>query len=120
MKDRSRLAYQATEIAYSVIVIAWYVLPYLLPSVGGYNPLLLANILYGSPPRQPGPWLAITAITWIIPVLCVWKIAAVFLRQRFQFITDPRTSLAILVNVVSSGLVIALLIFATHRYIKAK
>jgi len=125
MKDRSRLAYQATEIAYSVIVIAWYVLPYLLPSVGGYNPLLLANILYGSPPRQPGPWLAITAITWIIPVLCVWKIAAVFLRQRFQFITDPRTSLAILVNVVSSGLVIALLIIhiisfaASARYFEA-
>ena len=54
MKNRSRLGYHAAEIAFAVVLIVWYVLPYFSPSLGGFNPLQLAAPRHGSPPREPG------------------------------------------------------------------
>jgi adenylate cyclase len=125
MKEKSRLGYHAVEMAFSVILIAWYLLPYLSPALDSYNPLQLAGSLYGSPPRLAGPWIAVTAITWLVPVICLWKIIAFFLRSRVRLVTDPTAPLSILLNVVSSALVIALLVIhiisfaANARYFEA-
>jgi adenylate cyclase len=109
-KDKSTLGYHAAELAYSVILVVWYLLPYVSPTLGGFNPLQLAGSLYGSPPRHAGPWIIVTIISWLILVICLWKIAAFFLRGRMRFITDPASPLSILLNVVSSALVIAMLV----------
>jgi class 3 adenylate cyclase len=125
MKDKSRLGYHAAEIAFSIVLIAWYLLPYFSQSLGSFNPLQLAGSLYGSPPRQPGPWLAITIITFLVPLICLWKIAAFFIGDRVQIVTDPTWPLPILMNFISSGLVIAMLVAhviafaASARYFEA-
>lgn len=125
MKDRSRLGYHAAEIGFSIILIVWYLLPYLIQALGSFNPLQLAGSLYGSPPRQPVAWLVITIMAVLVPLICLWKIAAFFLKDRVQIITDPTWTLPILMNIVSSGLVIAMLVVhviafaASARYFEA-
>ena len=125
MKNRSRLGYHAAEIAFAVILIVWYLLPYFSPVLGGFNPLQLAGSLYGSPPRQPGAWLVLVIIAWLVPVICLWKIAAFFLRDRVPIVAEPTLPLSILMNVVSSALVVAMLVIhviafaASARYFEA-
>ena len=125
MKNRSRLGYHAAEIAFAVILIVWYLLPYFSPVLGGFNPLQLAGSLYGSPPREPGAWLVLVIIAWLVPVICLWKIAAFFLRDRVPIVAEPTLPLSILMNVVSSALVVAMLVIhviafaASARYFEA-
>jgi len=125
MKNKSRLGYHAAEIGFSIILIVWYVLPYLSQALGSFNPLQLAGSLYGTPPRQPGAWLAVMVMAFLVPVICLWKIAAFFLQDRVQIIADPTWPLPILMNVVSSALVIAMLVIhiiafaASARYFEA-
>ncbi|HUI71095.1 MAG TPA: adenylate/guanylate cyclase domain-containing protein [Spirochaetia bacterium] len=126
MKKKSPLGYQqVAELVFSVVLIVWYVLPYVTESVGSFKPLLLAGSLYGSPPRQPGAWLLTTILALFVLVICLWKIAAFFLRGRVPVITDPALPLPILMNVLSSALAIAMIaahiiVFAaSFRYFEA-
>ena len=125
MKDKSRLANHAAEIGFAIILIAWYVLANVSQTLGGFNPLQLAGSLYGSPPREPGGWIAVTVVIWLVPVLCVWKIAALFLKDRAPLLADARSPFAILMNIVSSALVVAMIVVhiiafaANARYFEA-
>jgi len=110
MKDKSRLGYHAAEIGFSIVLIAWYLLPYFDQILGTPNPLQLAEFLYGSPPRQPIAWLIVEIISWIVPLICLWKIAAFFLRERLPALADPTAPIPILANVVSSAIVIAMVV----------
>ncbi len=125
MKDKSRLAYHAMEMGFAVILIVWYVLPYINQTLSGFNPIQFAGSLYGSPPSQPGAWMAVTVITWLVPVICLWKIAAFFLRDRVPLIADTASPISVLLNFVSSALVIAMIVVhiiafaANARYFEA-
>jgi class 3 adenylate cyclase len=125
MKEKSGLAYHAVELGYAVILIAWYLLPYFTATLGPFNPLQLAGSVYGSPPREAGPWIVVTIITWLVPVICLWKIAAFFLRDRLPALANATWPIPILMNVVSSALVILMLVIhviafaANARYFEA-
>ena len=125
MKNSSRLGYHAAEIGFSIVLIAWYVLPYVSQVLGTFNPLQLAGSLYGSPPQEPVAWLIVSIISWLAPVICLWKIAALFLRERIPVLADPTAPLPILMNVVSTALVVAMLVLhviafaASSRYFEA-
>jgi len=107
---RPKLALHITEAAYSVIVILWYVLPFLSKEIGSFDPLQLAGTLYGSPPSQIGAWIFVTVLSFLIPLICLWKIASFFLSNQVPFLADPERPLPILLNILSSGFVITLVI----------
>ena len=107
---RPKLALHITEAAYAVIVILWYVLPFISKEIGSFDPLQLAGTLYGSPPSQIGAWIFVTALSYLIPLICLWKIASFFLNDRIPLLADPERPLPILLDILSSGFVITLVI----------
>ncbi|HVO38613.1 MAG TPA: adenylate/guanylate cyclase domain-containing protein [Spirochaetia bacterium] len=116
MNVKSKLGYHAAEIAYSLIIILWYVLPFLSPVFGSFSPLKLAGTLYGTPPGQPVAWLLVSIMAWILPVICLWKIASFFLAERLPAFADPTAFLPILGNIISSGLAIAMIVIHFIRF----
>ena len=110
LADNSGIQLHIAEVVYAIIVLLWYILPLLLPSLGGFDPLTLASTLYGSPPAQPGAWLLVSILAWAVPVICIWKIAAFFLHRAVPLLADPEWTVPILLNLIASGIVVALVV----------
>ena len=107
---RAKAGFHVAEVVYSLLVILWYLLPYISPELGSFAPRTLANTLYGSPPSQPGAWAVVNVLSYLLPLICLWKIVSVFLAQLLPVVCDPERPLPILMNFVSSGIVVAFLI----------
>lgn len=108
--ERSKLGFHASEAVYALIVLVWYALPFISPSLGGFNPLKLADSLYGSPPAQAGAWVLVNILVYAVPVISAWKIASIFLENQVPFLADPDRVLPIMFNLASSGIVVALIV----------
>jgi class 3 adenylate cyclase len=108
--QRSKLGLHIAEVAYSALIIVWYVLPFLSSTLGGFNPRTLGELLYGSNPAQAVAFWAVTVMAYLIPLICLWKIASLFLSTRLKIVCDPELPLPILFNFLSSGLVVALVV----------
>ncbi|MGD0724054.1 MAG: adenylate/guanylate cyclase domain-containing protein [Spirochaetia bacterium] len=110
VNPRPKLAFHITEAAYSIVIILWYVLPFINKDIGSFDPRQLAGTLYGSPPAQIGAWILVTAFSYLIPLICLWKIASIFLARQIPFLADPERPVPILLNILSSGFAITLVI----------
>ena len=108
--ERSKIGFHAAEAVYAVLVLAWYVLPFFSPSLGGFNPLRLADTLFGSSPTQGGAWALVTVLAYAVPVICAWKLAAFFLEKQLPVLADPDRFFSIALNLISSGIVVALVV----------
>jgi hypothetical protein len=108
--EQSPLQLHIAEAAFSVLVVAWYVLPYLMTGSGAFRPLQLAGILYGSPPSAPLAAAIVTVLAWVVPLVCLWKVASFFLAKALPAAADPRWLIPILLNLASSGIVVALVV----------
>ena len=78
--------------------------------LGGLSPLKLANDLFGSPPSQAGAWVLVSILVYVVPVICIWKIASFFLESLVPVAADPDRIVSIILNLVSSGIVVALIV----------
>ncbi|MGO9310903.1 MAG: hypothetical protein ACLQDL_18005, partial [Spirochaetia bacterium] len=107
---KPKLGFHAAEAVYALIVLVWYFLPLLSSTLGDFSPLKLATTLYGSPPDQAGAWLVVTILAYLVPVICVWKIASVLLEGLVPLLADPDRLVSILLNLVLSGIVVALVV----------
>ena len=110
VNPRPKLAFHIIEAAYSVVILLWYVLPFISKEIGSFDPRLLAGTLYGSPPTQVGAWVLVTILSYLIPLICLWKIAAFFLTGQVPFLADPERLLPIIMNILSSGFAITLVV----------
>jgi adenylate cyclase len=107
---RSKIGFHAAEAAYTVLVLLWYLLPLFSPGPGGLSPLKLADTLFGSPPTQGGAWVVVTILAYVAPLICLWKLAAFFLEKQLAVLADPDRFLPIAMNLISSGIVVALIV----------
>jgi class 3 adenylate cyclase len=110
LMEKPKMAFHAAEALYALLVLVWYALPLLSPSLGRFNPLKLADVLYGSPPTQLGAWLLVTVLVYVVPVISIWKLASLFLEDLVPFLSDPDRVTSIIFNLVSSGIVVALIV----------
>ena len=108
--ERSKVGFHIAEVVYAVLILLWYVLPFLIPTIAGFSPLRLADALFGSPPAKAGAWTLVTVLAYIVPVICVWKIAAFFLGKVLPVAADPDQFLSIALNLISSGIIVALIV----------
>jgi adenylate cyclase len=108
--QRSKLGLHLVEAVYSVVVILWYILPFISAGLGGFDPRALPATLYGTPSAAPVGWVIVTVLTYLAPALCLWKIAAIFLDSPLPTLAAPDRQIPILFNIVASGIVVALVI----------
>jgi class 3 adenylate cyclase len=107
---RSNLYLHLGEAAYALLVLAWFVVPLFSKAPGALVPPLLPVSLLESAPGAILPFLLVACIVTPIPVLAIFKIAAPFLAPRIPSIADPKRVVAVVLNVLLSGLVLATLV----------
>jgi class 3 adenylate cyclase len=102
----TRLALHATEIIYSLALLAWFFLPLYLRLPGLYTPLQVSSELAGFS-AGGAVRTALAILVLLIPALRLYKIACPFLDRIRPGLADPRRTLPILFSLVSSSLVLA-------------
>jgi class 3 adenylate cyclase len=102
----------AAEIAYSVLILVWYVLTLLVPSEGLFSVLLLPGQLFGGPPANLGALILTSVMAYLVPVICLFKIAAIFLDRSAPALAVSTRIVPVLLNILCSALVAGLIV--TH------
>jgi class 3 adenylate cyclase len=97
------------ELAYSILLLAWFFIPLFAHTRGGLAPPLLPLSFLDADRGELLQFLIVTCITYPIPLLCVFKIFAVFLERRTPSLADPTRIVPIVLNVITSGLAVATL-----------
>jgi len=97
------------ELTYSILLLAWFFVPLFAHARGGIAPPLLPLSFLDVDRGELLEFLIVTCITYPIPLLCVFKIFAVFLERRTPSLADPTRIVPIVLNVITSGLAVATL-----------
>jgi adenylate cyclase len=116
--DRSGFVLHALEAAYSVLIIVWYVLPLLSPTEGLFSVPLMPFQLYGGPPAHMAGLVLAGIAAYLIPLLCLYKVLAIFLERYMPAFSVPTRTVPVLLNVLASTLVAGLII--THTIVFAR
>jgi hypothetical protein len=115
--DGKRSAYlHLGEATYALLVLTCC-RPLFSKAPGALVPPLLPVSLLESAPGAILPFLLVACIVTPIPVLAIFKIAAPFLAPRIPSIADPKRVVAIVLDILLSGLVLATL--AIHLFKEA-
>ena len=123
--DRSTIVFHAVEAAYSVLILAWYVLPLIVPVEEFFNVFLMPFQIFGGPPVRLGGLILTSVVAYLVPIICLFKIVTIFLSRRIPAISAPTRTVPVLLNVLSStsisGLIIMHMIFFARnsRYFQA-
>ena len=110
--DGAGIVSHTTEVAYSVMVLAWYVVTLFMPSDGLFSVLLLPFQLYGGPPVHLGALILTSVMAYLVAAVCVFKIAAIFLDRSIPALAVPTRIVPVLLNILSSAFVAGLIV--TH------
>jgi adenylate cyclase len=111
--DKAAVGLHAAEAAYSLLILVWYVLPLIIPIEGVFSAALLPIQLYAGPPVQTVRLVLSGIAVYLIPLICLFKLASFFLKDLIPRFASATRSIPILMNIVSSGLVITVILIHT-------
>jgi adenylate cyclase len=97
------------ESAYALLVLAWFIMPLFLKAPAALVPPMLPVSFLDASPGAIIPFLLVACVVSPIPLLAAFKIVAPFLESRIPSITDPKRIVAIVLDILLSGLVLATL-----------
>ena len=106
-RTRRGLLLHVAEVAYSLLVLAWFFVPLFGAAPDALVPPLLPTVFLGPGGADILRFLVLTCIVYPIPVLCLLKIAAAFLEHRVPLLADPTRVLPIVLNILATTLVAA-------------
>jgi len=99
----------AGEVAYALLLLAWFFVPLFAHGRGGLVPPLLPLSFLDSARGDIAWFFVVTCVVYPIPLLCVLKICAVFLERRAPALADPTRVVPIMLNIFVSGFALATL-----------
>jgi adenylate cyclase len=108
LKRSSRYLHLA-ESGYALIVLAWFVVPLFAKSPAALVPPMLPVSFLDSTPGSVVSFLLAACVVSPIPLLAAFKAVAVFLESRIPSIADPKRVVAIVLDIILSGLVLTTL-----------
>ncbi|MCX7040450.1 MAG: hypothetical protein NT005_15105, partial [Spirochaetes bacterium] len=109
-KPRIGFFLHIVEVAYALLVLAWFTVPLFAGARGALVPPLLPLAFLGEGGSELFGFLLVTCVVYPIPVLCLFKIAAAFLEPKAPSIADPTRIVPIILNILISVLVLATLV----------
>jgi class 3 adenylate cyclase len=104
---RKGLLLHLAEAAYSLLLLAWFLVPLFTARQGALVPPLLPPAFMGPGSADIARFLALTCIVYPIPVLCLLKVAAVFLAHRAPALADPERVVPLVLTLLQAGLAVA-------------
>jgi class 3 adenylate cyclase len=104
---RKGLLLHIAGAAYSLLALAWFTVPLFGAVPGALVPPMLPPAFLGPGGADILRFLILTCIVYPIPVLCLLRIAAVFLEHRAPSLADPTRVLPIVLGILTTALVAA-------------
>ena len=93
-----------------MLILAWYVFTLLARADGTFAVLLMPFQLYGGPSAHVGALVLTTIMTCFVPIVCLLKIASIFLRGRLPAFAAFTHPVQILLSILSSFFVASLIV----------
>jgi len=118
-----RIAMRAVEILYSVVVLAWIVVP-AVPPLSSYFPGIMStpylpfSDFAGSVLPLPAS-IAVGVAVFLPGVISLFKLASPFIASRAPSIADPARSKALLLSVLQSAFVLASIVYYLFEYARS-
>ena len=109
-KPRMGFFLHTAEVAYALLVLAWFTIPLFASARGALIPPLLPLAFLSEGGSEIFRFLLVTCVVFPIPVLCLFKIAASFLEQKAPSLSDPTRVVPIVLDILISALVLATLV----------
>ena len=106
---RPNLHLHLVESGYALLVLLWFVVPLFASVSATLVPPLLPVSFLDSARGAIIPFLLVACVVSPIPLLAVFKLVAPFLASRIPSIADPKRIVAIVLDTLLSGLVLATL-----------
>ncbi len=107
----SAVVLHLVEILYSLVLIGWFVHPFIVELDGVLTVASLPFALFGGAPDTLPYFVVACVVVYLIPAVALFKLFAPFLRRKLSAIADPQKPFPILLNLLSSGLTLAILIY---------
>jgi len=103
------MALHAAEAAYSLLLLAWFLVPLFTSAPNAASPLLLPLSFLDVDHGRIMGFLVVTCVAYPIPLLCAAKLAAVFLEHRVPSLADPTRIVPIVLDALVSALAVTVL-----------
>jgi adenylate cyclase len=115
-KRKSPVILHIIEIFYSCAVIIWYALPFFLPDLLRINPHKLPFTLFQFQGGEIIFCFLVFAVVYILPVICLIKLIAVFLHSKLSVLCDPERFIPIILSITLSFCVTFFIVIYTVKY----
>ena len=106
----SAVVFHVVEVAYSALILVWYILPLVAPAEGLFSVPLIPFQLYAGPPARLGGLILTGIVTYLVPILCLFKIATAFLERHIPAVSSPTHTVPVVLSIMNSSFVAGLII----------
>jgi class 3 adenylate cyclase len=117
---RVSIALHSVETLYSLAVLTWFFVPLFIEMEGLFTAPLLPLQLYGGSEEKLALLMLMTFAFSLVPLISLLKITSPFLERRIPALTAPVRSIPIMLNVLSSGLVLFIITFHIMTFAKSE
>ena len=115
---KSAIVFHVAEVVYSVLILVWYIFPLITPAEGLFSIPFMPFQLYGGPPVRLGGLILTSIVAYLVPILCLFTIASIFLERYIPAISSPTHTLPVVLSILNSVFVAGLII--THTFVFAR
>ena len=115
---KSAIVFHVAEVVYSVLILVWYIFPLITPAEGLFSVPFMPFQLYGGPPVRLGGLILTSIVAYLVPILCLFTIASIFLERYIPAISSPTHTLPVVLSILNSVFVAGLII--THTFVFAR
>jgi adenylate cyclase len=109
--QRAAIVLHITEILYSLLLLGWFALPFVIELDGLISVATLPFALFGGSTETLPQFAAACLIVYLIPVICLYKIITPFFQKKHPAIALPLRPFPVFLNLVSSGLVLVIIVY---------
>ncbi len=109
--QRAAIVLHIVEILYSLVLLGWFVLPYIIELDGVLSIATLPFTLFGGSTETLPQFAVACLIVYLIPAIALFKIISPFFQKRHPALALPLRPFPVFLNVLSSGLVLVIVVY---------
>jgi adenylate cyclase len=108
---RAAILFHFIEILYSLVILGWYILPYII-EIEGLLPVTSLPDRYFGTSAESFPFRAAAyGVVFLVPTICFFKILTPFFQKKYPGIALPLRPFPVFLNILSSLIVLVILVY---------
>jgi len=110
--QRAAIVLHIVEILYSLVLLGWFILPFIIELDGVIPVAMLPFMLFGGSTETLPQFAVACLIVYLIPAIALFKIVSPFFQKRHPALALPLRPFPVFLNILSSGLVLLIVVYS--------